>query len=688
MFPWSRFTGQVLNAFGQPLPCTSSLSTQEDEVLPMPIMHRRLPVTVVHACGSAVWLQQVSQADLLSGLLDDMFNLYEESGDLLNPVVVGSLCAAKSLADDNWYRAVVLEVSSEEVSVQYVDYGNSETLPLSNLKALSNFLDIPALAVKASLPLITETDLGSVILELAEGKRFTAVFVLEDKGWLVELLDEEQEEMSKKLINCRKAEAMECNALSTALVPTLYVGYHSEAVLSFIKSPSEFYVHLLCNSKKLDKLQTDLQILSDCMKPLDNFPEVGSKVMALYPEDNTWYRGLVMQDQVIHFLDYGNDEALMLSCLKSLPPAMQQVPSLATKCSLKAPTNKRWSQNATEKLELYLGGNFVLSVRTVINDTFVVNIKNAAGDYVSQLLAQEEFLEDESEGGECMEVIITSVESPGDFWVSLKNGGASLMHCALYLPSHFSVWSTAATSHFKELVKGSAVFQMVTLLPGDPTVVSLSINSRKIDLEVVALCSQKTWQQVPVEATVVFANSPCDFYIHLTRDSDAVQEMITNLEKASEFEPCSPNIGSVCAALYVEDDTWYRASILAEDSTGFSVKFIDYGNTAISTAIKELPHHLKEIPPLALHCALPLPDGTSGWSEAACDQFQDLLVEQFEVELLSSEEPFVANLMTRAGLNVAHQLAITSGIDLALVDELIAALRNSLQTVPSPKGSV
>ena len=59
---------------------------------------------------------------------------------------VGLACAAQFSADDKWYRAKVVDLGpSGVVTVFYVDYGNSESLPLDSIcKLLHRFLTLPA----------------------------------------------------------------------------------------------------------------------------------------------------------------------------------------------------------------------------------------------------------------------------------------------------------------------------------------------------------------------------------------------------------------------------------------------------------------------------------------------------------------------------------------------------------------
>jgi len=61
-------------------------------------------------------------------------------------VVVGLPCAAQFSADGKWYRAKVVELTASGiVTVLYVDYGNSESLPLDSVcKLIQRFLPLPA----------------------------------------------------------------------------------------------------------------------------------------------------------------------------------------------------------------------------------------------------------------------------------------------------------------------------------------------------------------------------------------------------------------------------------------------------------------------------------------------------------------------------------------------------------------
>ncbi|KAM9837932.1 tudor domain-containing protein 1 [Aulostomus maculatus] len=64
----------------------------------------------------------------------------------------GAACCAQFSADNNWYRAVVLEVRKSEARVIYADYGNTETVPISRILPIPpNLLQVPFLISRCSL---------------------------------------------------------------------------------------------------------------------------------------------------------------------------------------------------------------------------------------------------------------------------------------------------------------------------------------------------------------------------------------------------------------------------------------------------------------------------------------------------------------------------------------------------------
>ncbi|KAM7381616.1 hypothetical protein PAMA_012453 [Pampus argenteus] len=66
--------------------------------------------------------------------------------------VPGAACCAQFSADNNWYRAVVLEAGESEMSVIYADYGNTEKVPVSKILPIPmHLLQLPFQITRCTL---------------------------------------------------------------------------------------------------------------------------------------------------------------------------------------------------------------------------------------------------------------------------------------------------------------------------------------------------------------------------------------------------------------------------------------------------------------------------------------------------------------------------------------------------------
>ncbi|XP_049420220.1 tudor domain-containing protein 1 isoform X3 [Epinephelus fuscoguttatus] len=74
------------------------------------------------------------------------------SSTVLSRPTPGAACCAQFSADNNWYRAVALEVGDNEMSVIYADYGNSEKVPFSRILPITtNLLQLPFLITRCTI---------------------------------------------------------------------------------------------------------------------------------------------------------------------------------------------------------------------------------------------------------------------------------------------------------------------------------------------------------------------------------------------------------------------------------------------------------------------------------------------------------------------------------------------------------
>lgn len=101
--------------------------------------------------GSTFWVQVVgTDAEKLEELMKKL--AIDDTPGEYKPLV-NEIVKAQFTADDTWYRAKVLQIlDNDECKVQYVDYGNSETIPSSRIKRLATELkELPQQATEAVL---------------------------------------------------------------------------------------------------------------------------------------------------------------------------------------------------------------------------------------------------------------------------------------------------------------------------------------------------------------------------------------------------------------------------------------------------------------------------------------------------------------------------------------------------------
>jgi hypothetical protein len=108
----------------------------------------RISVNISHTeSPSKFYIQKEEHTGKLETLVDDMFNWYETlSGDQykMSTVEPGMICAVKFIDDDSWYRGKIMSVEGEDITVFFLDHGNSEEMTVKSVKQLlTKFSELP-----------------------------------------------------------------------------------------------------------------------------------------------------------------------------------------------------------------------------------------------------------------------------------------------------------------------------------------------------------------------------------------------------------------------------------------------------------------------------------------------------------------------------------------------------------------
>lgn len=275
-----------------------------------------------------------------------------------------------------WYRAQVefLDGHSGMAEVQFIDYGDRHKVNLADFRHLPmNLKHIPPMAVESSLNLQSKPKLwpqgtlkyfnsicspdmvfqvkfgaksGNVqeidsmetptenIIETLNSKIKQSL--LEDTGKVLELLDS----VSKSY---KQVEQHPVIRPSAELISKLHCVpgqlISSKALAVCLTSPTAVWLHLY--PAVADSLMESIQQYVKSPEfskicPLE--PLVGSSCLALFPEDQRWYRAVIenvdRDSATVMYVDYGNASPVGLDQLRPLPRSLVAQPALALKCAL------------------------------------------------------------------------------------------------------------------------------------------------------------------------------------------------------------------------------------------------------------------------------------------------------------------------------------------------------------------
>ena len=512
---------------------------------------------------------------------------------LLQSPSVGSLICGKFSQDGSWYRAEVLENSADSCRVRFIDFGNSETVRLSNMtECPSELVSIPILASCCQLGGVTPptgsatwSDKATQLLkEATSGVPLQAEIVDSTcSPPTLKLTTKEDVDIATELINRGLAAAplvtTYSQVASLASVP-LPSGNDSFTVLvTEVSSPAKLYIHTANFAGEVDKLCTSLftHFTSNKPQPRSQPPGVGSLVCGKFSQDGSWYRAEVLESSAdscrVRFIDFGNSETVRLSDMTECPSEFVSNPILACCCQLGGitppPGSTTWSDKAIQLLKEATSG-VPLQAKVIDSNSSPPALK------------------------------LTNSEDVDLCTVLIGQGLA-----AASKPSNLSPMAKSTTR-----VSSDRVCPMVASL-------------QKVSLPP---------KNKPFYLIVTDVYSPDKLYLQTLEDAGAIDELVELLNKHfSENKPVSfpqsPAMGSLVCAKFSQDGGWYRGEVLETSSASADccrVLFIDYGNIE-SVKLSDLaecpPQFISSTyPRLASCCRLSgvaPPTGSTAWSKEA-----------------------------------------------------------------------
>uniref|UniRef100_A0A5F8HK19 Tudor domain-containing protein 1 n=1 Tax=Monodelphis domestica TaxID=13616 RepID=A0A5F8HK19_MONDO len=538
--------------------------------------------------------------------------------------IKGEICVAKYSVDQTWNRVIVqdVDVQQKKVQVLYIDYGNGEVIPTSQIQQLNKNIELfPPCAIKcfvasvipaegswnndctnAIKPLIVEQYCSFKILDILQeemisfavdvllpgsGKHLDYVLLemgygLRSKGQNSKMQSSDKSDFEDLGEKTSKDKTLaECKSNLIPKVLSLNVGDEFCGVVAHIQTPEDFFCQQLQSGRQLAELQLSLSEYCNKMSTQSDFyPAIGDICCAQFSEDNQWYRASVLayaseESALVGYVDYGNFEILDLNRLCPMAPRLLELPMQAIKCILAGvkPSSGIWSPEA-----------ICLMKKLIRNKMITVKVV------------------DKKENSSVVELIDKSVKPSINVSKILIEAGFAV--------GEGMILTTDLSNDLREI--------------NAPLTAEETVN--KFEWTWVELAINET-----VNVVVCMLYNPGEFYCHILKE-DALSGL--NEVNRSLAEYCQqkmtndfkPEIGEPCCAYFTDDGNWYRAlvkEILPNETV--KVHFVDYGNIEEVTAdkLRRMSSKFLKLPFQGIRCWLvDIKPRNKHWSKEATARFQ------------------------------------------------------------------
>ncbi|XP_042633931.1 tudor domain-containing 6-like isoform X1 [Cyprinus carpio] len=350
-------------------PCTSdktdgvkpkSQALLNESALPVKVIKPGLEAEVfISHCNSpcSFFVQFATDEDGIYSLVEKL-NADQSRCANIDPSDIreGDLVCAMFPEDNSWYRAAVRKNIGDTVNVEFVDFGNTATISVSKICRLDqSFAPFPRYSICCSVhklnvesgdqelapnfKRVIEQNFEKVMCTFVEMSGTIWEVKLDINGVVLGSTCRGDATPAAELTAPGVKKTSDIKACTHYKNPDISAGQIITGYTSFIKGPQLFW----CQYAATDKLQE----ISDALQNAGNASEktlseeslpVGSACIALFTEDNLWYRAKVTSrdhDSLsITFVDYGNEAKVNIGDVKVLPPELSDVPPQAFDCQL------------------------------------------------------------------------------------------------------------------------------------------------------------------------------------------------------------------------------------------------------------------------------------------------------------------------------------------------------------------
>lgn len=576
----------------------------------------KVSVFVTHVASPlSFWCRPLSSYEQLDAVMATMADYYNEHIKPLSSVTMGTIVAAQYSVDGSWYRAEVLSVSDDSVSVLFVDYGNSEFVTMDKIQPINDqFLSLPTQAIHCSITTNAKRsyspDVINTFVETIYEQEVSIVVqqVLENNLHIVQLETSSGDLLDHLFTPTPDNEDANIDDVSSNEAipvdyryPTIQLdeGNEVDVYISYVESPASFFCQPLNLGGDLERMMQELEKAMQEPRPLPA-ASVGQVCATRYSQDGVWYRAVAVKSYkdddngddlvTVNFVDYGNSEVTNIESLACLPEKFLVLPAQAIQCSCVDSGVEKFPDHVVQQFcELICEGEqYTITVEQLLGyGKYYVLVSNTEGEVNVTELLQDVAVGSSSipttmspalsANEELSKVAMTAEEAQEEEMVDRLLKLPILQHQQV---PHENTRSSNGTPGSPEELK--MPFQ-------------LSLTPREIFM-----------------GNISHVENPSLFYV---QRSDCASELLT-LEADIE-EHCTNNpiltrevwsVGSFGLAMSTSDvSCWRRAEVKETFLDGMcEVLFIDYGNTSMVPldSLRPCPETCNALPMQAIVCSL------------------------------------------------------------------------------------
>ncbi|XP_005297429.2 tudor domain-containing protein 6 isoform X2 [Chrysemys picta bellii] len=349
---------------------------------------------------SDFYIQLASDEPQLNNISEGLNNKTGTESLSQQQMQVGDLIGAVFSEDGLWYRAVVKEkLSDEQISVQYIDYGNTSVVNVCETnRLLEKYSSIPMMSIHSSLAGVQSKEFTnwtqeavSYFSERTSEVKINCEFVekLKDR-WEIVLYDEQgmiavdlinetfgmrEESQSTEALDRRESGAdvaNQCEPLpfeeknkASSITDTKSffwkipeVAQTVETYVTVVKGPEYFWCQM-ADADNINYLEKKLQETGELeISSVDDFRSSirsGDICIAKYSEDGKLYRAKVSSvkgnNLTVRHVDYGSEELVGREMIRQIPDQLLTIPMQAFPCCLSGFNSPEgsWSNEAKDK---------------------------------------------------------------------------------------------------------------------------------------------------------------------------------------------------------------------------------------------------------------------------------------------------------------------------------------------------